>query len=119
MNAVSPNNVSKGGIQLGFENNVQVTQNTISEITQPSSPDVFGIALGLTSLSTTTFTGNEVTNATVSRNTIGNVTNTGTFSAAGITIASATSGTNLVANNMLTGVGANGTSGDFVKQCYR
>ena len=74
---------------------------------------MFGIALGLTAISTTSFTGNEVTNATVSRNVIGTVTNTGTFSAVGIGVASATSGTNQISNNFIYGVGANGTSGDF------
>jgi S-layer family protein/all-beta uncharacterized protein len=113
MNAASPNNVSKGGIQVGFENNIQITQNTIDGVTQASSPDVFGIALGLTSISTTSFTGNDVTNATVTRNFIGKVTNTGTFSAVGISVASTTSGTNLIANNSIYGVGANGTSPDF------
>jgi hypothetical protein len=113
MNTASPNNISKGGIWLGFENNIQVTANTISGITQASSPDVFGIALGLTAISTSTFTGNEVTNATVSTNYIGTVTNTGTFSAVGISVASATSGINQISNNSIYGVGANGTVGDF------
>ncbi|QQR73046.1 MAG: DUF11 domain-containing protein [Holophagales bacterium] len=113
MTTVSPDNVSKGGIWLGFEDGVQVTRNAIDGITQSSSPDVFGIALGLSSISTTSFTGNEVTNATVTKNVIGKVTNTGTFSAVGISLVSATSGTSLIANNFIYGVGANGTSGDF------
>ena len=113
MNTASPNNVSKGGIQVGFENNITISRNNIDGITQASSPDVFGIAVGMTAISTTTFTGNEVTNATVTRNNIGKVTNTGTFSAIGISVASATSGTNLIANNFISGVGANGTAGDF------
>ena len=113
MTAASPDNVAKGGIWTGFENGLLVTQNRIDGVTQSSSPDVFGIALGLTSISTSSFTGNEVTNATVERNFIGKVTNTGTFSAAGISVAQATSGTNLIANNSIYGVGANGTSGDF------
>ncbi len=113
MTTASPDHVSRGGIWLGFENAVQVTDNRIDGVTLASSPDVFGIALGLTSFSTTTFTGNEVTNATVLRNAIGKVTNTGTFSAAGISLAAATSGTTLIANNEIYGVGANGTSGDF------
>ena len=82
-------------------------------MTQTSSPDVFGIAAGMTALSNTTFSGNEVTNATISNNVIGIVTNTGTFSAGGITLAAATSGTTTISNNMISGVGANGTSPDF------
>ncbi|MBK9449281.1 MAG: HYR domain-containing protein [Bacteroidetes bacterium] len=110
----APNNVSKGGILVGFENNITITGNSISEIAQASSPDVFGISMGfIATQSTTTSAGNEVTNATVTHNVIGSVINSGTFSAAGISLASATSGTTLIANNMISGVSANGTSGDF------
>ena len=66
-----------------------------------------------TSVSATTSGGNEVTNATVTKNVIGSVVNSGTFSAVGIAVASATSGTTLLANNMISGVSANGTVGDF------
>jgi hypothetical protein len=110
----APNNVSKGGILVGFENNITITGNSISEIAQASSPDVFGISMGfIAAQSTTTSAGNEVTNAMVTHNVIGSVINSGTFSAAGISLASATSGTTLIANNMISGVSANGTSGDF------
>ena len=34
INTASPNNVSKGGIQVGFENNIQITRNSIDGITQ-------------------------------------------------------------------------------------
>ncbi|MBK6994064.1 MAG: hypothetical protein IPH31_03740 [Lewinellaceae bacterium] len=74
---------------------------------------MFGIALGMTAINTGTFTGNEVTNAMVANNKIGTVINTGTFAAAGITIANALSGTNTIENNMISGVFANGTAGDF------
>src|SRR5262249_22603127 len=97
----------------GFENNIQITRNTVSEIAQASSPDVFGISVGIPSISTSTFSGSEVTNATISRNVIGSIKNTGTFSACGIGLVSATSGTSQISNNTLTGVSANGTSGDF------
>jgi hypothetical protein len=113
INTASPNNVAKGGIITGFENSIQITDNNVSGISQTASPDVFGISLGQQSISTSTFTGNEVTNATVTGNFIGTVRNTGTFSACGLCVTPATSGTNLIANNVLTGVAANGTSGDF------
>jgi trimeric autotransporter adhesin len=113
INTASPNNVSKVGIQVGFENNLQITDNTISGMAQTSSPDVFAIGVGIASISTSTYTGNEVTNATIARNTIGSTRNTGTFSACGICVAPATSGTNVIVNNMIWGVSANGTSGDF------
>jgi hypothetical protein len=113
INTASPNNVAKGGIIVGFENNITISQNTIDGILQTSSPDVFGISLGIASISTSTFTGNEVTNATVTRNLLGSVKNTGTFSAIGIAVAPTTAGTNLIANNLISGVFADGTSGDF------
>ena len=112
MTTTTPNHISKGAIWTGFENNLTVSGNMISGMTQ-ASVDLFGIALGMTGLSATAFSGNEVTNATVTKNIIGTVTNTGAFSAAGITVASATSGTNLIANNMIYGVAANGTGGDY------
>ncbi|HKP54355.1 MAG TPA: C25 family cysteine peptidase [Chloroflexia bacterium] len=113
INTASPNNVGIIGILVGFENNIQITQNSVSGMAQAGSPDVFGISLGITAITTSSFTGNEVTNATVARNIIGSVRNTGTFSACGICVAAATSGTNQISNNVLTGVSANGTSGDF------
>jgi hypothetical protein len=78
-----------------------------------STEDTFGISLGTTAITTGTFTGSEVTNATVSRNTIGSVQQTATYSACGIFVAPAASGTNEVSNNMISGVSANATSGDF------
>lgn len=114
VNTVSPNNVRRAGVLVGFENSIQITRNTISEIASATSTeDVFGISLGTTAISTSTFTGNEVTNATISRNIIGTVRQTATYSACGIFVAPATSGTNQISNNALTGVSANGTSGDF------
>lgn len=103
MNAALPDGVWKGGIWLGFEQNVLVSQNRIA-VTHTDVSDAFGIALGLTSLSPIEFTGNEVTDATVERNAIGPVKCTQTslaHSAVGITVASATSGTNLIRNNMI------------------
>ena len=67
----------------------------------------------LSSWTATSFTGNEVTNATVSRNFIGLVQNNGTNSAAGIAVAPAASGTNTIVNNVVTGVIANSTPGDL------
>jgi hypothetical protein len=113
INTVSPNNVARGGIFVGFENSITISGNNVSEIALAASPDVFGITLGTISISTSAFTGNEVTNATVTKNIVGSVRNTGTFSACGIFVAPTTSGTNLIANNMVSGVSSNGTSGDF------
>ena len=92
INTASPNNVAFGGIWVGFENSIVISGNTVDGITNTTSPDVFGITLGFgTSMSATTSTGNEVTNATVSKNVVGSVTNSGTFSAYGIGLSAATS----------------------------
>ncbi len=116
MNTVSPNNIGKGGILVGFENGVQIIGNAVSAIsTGVSSFDAFGISLGLSAdqVGPAAFTGNEVTNAIVSKNSIGSVAHTATYSATGIAIASAASGTTLVSNNYISGVTANSTSGDL------
>ncbi len=110
LNTASPNHIAKGGILVGFENNITITQNTIDGPTYSSSTDTFGISLGWTSITATAFTGSEVTNATVTRNVIGKVTHTGTYSAVGIAVAAATSGTTLIANNSIYGVGGKPTS---------
>lgn len=113
INTVAPNNTSRGGIIVGFEDNISISGNSISEIALTSSPDVFGITTGSTAISTSTFNGDEITNATITKNNIGNIRNTGTFSACGIFISAAISGTNTISNNMITGVSANGIAGDF------
>jgi len=114
INAASPDNVAKGGIWTGYEDNLTISCNVIDGISQSSSPDVFGITCGFgISVAATSYSGNEVTNAVITKNVIGGVINSGTFSAYGIGICSASSGTNLVANNMIYGVKANATSGDI------
>ncbi|MBK6565787.1 MAG: hypothetical protein IPG18_11470 [Saprospiraceae bacterium] len=113
-NIISTSANTKGGIWVGFEDAPTISCNSVSNIAQTSSPDVFGITLGMgTGVGSTTFAGNEVTNASVTNNIIGSVVNSGTFSAVGIAVASAASGTTLIANNMISGVAANGTSGDI------
>ncbi|MEP6793992.1 MAG: hypothetical protein ABJB16_06680, partial [Saprospiraceae bacterium] len=111
LNTVSPNNIKQGGILVGFENSISISGNTVDGIS--SSSDCFGIAVGLPSINTSTNSGNEVTNATISKNIIGTVANTGGFGAAGITLASAASGTTIISNNMIYGVGGTATPGDF------
>ncbi|MFZ1617182.1 MAG: BNR-repeat neuraminidase N-terminal domain-containing protein [Flavobacteriales bacterium] len=120
MNAASPNNITIGGILVNFDNGVQVTQNDISVLrhdgTTGTTGTTFGIAIGVVpNNSVTTFTGNDVTGSTVTRNKINGVTqlNATGYSAFGIVINGVTSGTSLVANNMVSGVRSAATSSDF------
>ena len=97
-------NTAVAGIYLGFENNAQISGNTIRNISN-TSKSVAGIALGLLpALNMTVFTGNDVTNSLVSLNTIRDVTRIGDGSAFGITMAAVISGeasTNELSNNIL------------------
>ncbi|MFC6223712.1 beta strand repeat-containing protein [Hymenobacter artigasi] len=112
--------VGYGGIVVGFEDGINISLNTIDNITSAGSPDVVGInaGFGANGINAGTFTGNEVTNATIVRNRVGVVKNTGTYSAAGIALASAATGTSTIANNFVSGVSANGTGGDFGAGIY-
>jgi len=114
LNTISPNNIQIGGIMVGFEDNVTIAGNIVSEMSRSSS--TFGIAVGFVTsgFSTSTFTGNEVTNAAIYNNTIGNVTATGSFSAMGIAYASSASGTTSIRNNMIYGVTGGATASDFI-----
>jgi hypothetical protein len=112
-NVITTSANTRGGILVGYEDGITISGNSISNIAQAGSPDVFGIAVGMSAIANTTSAGNDVTNATVTNNVIGSVVNSGTFSAAGIAVAAVASGTTLIANNTISGVSANGTSGDF------
>ncbi|GAB3830642.1 hypothetical protein GCM10028821_19310 [Hymenobacter jeollabukensis] len=114
LNATGTAKLGRVGIVVGFENNIQISRNTIDGIDFSGTGDVAGISVGMgLAYSTSTFTGSEVTNATISRNYIGAVRQTGTYSAAGIGLASAASGTTTIDNNFVAGVSSNGTSGDY------
>ncbi|MGB7923587.1 MAG: Calx-beta domain-containing protein [Pyrinomonadaceae bacterium] len=120
MNSASPTNITTGGILANFEDGIQITQNDISVLkhdgTTGTTGTAFGIALGLVPNNTvTTFTGSDVTNASVLRNKINGVTqlNTTGYSTFGIVVNSVTSGTTLVANNMISGVRSPSTASDF------
>jgi hypothetical protein len=119
MNSASPTNITNGGVLVKFEDGVQIRNNSISGIAFSGSftSPCFGIALGATPSNTfTTFTGSDVTNAVVTSNSIGTVAHTGTGSAYGIVVNAVTSGTTLVANNLISGVGIGGnpTPSDFI-----
>ena len=114
LNATGTAKLGRVGIVVGFENNIQISRNTVDGLEFTGTGDVAGISVGMgLSYSNTTFTGSEVTNATISRNYIGSVRQTNTYSAVGIGLASATSGTTTIDNNFVAGVSANGTGGDY------
>ncbi|HEY0544516.1 MAG TPA: VCBS repeat-containing protein [Pyrinomonadaceae bacterium] len=120
INTATPNNVQIGGVMVGFEDTIAITQNNIAGMSRGSS--VFGIAAGFVTsdFSASTFTGNEVTNATISRNMVDNVTSTSAtgFSSIGIGYASAATGTTLISNNMVSRVSDLATSPDFNAGIY-
>ncbi|HEX8069048.1 MAG TPA: Calx-beta domain-containing protein [Pyrinomonadaceae bacterium] len=121
INTASPNNVATGGILCNFENGIQITQNDIGNLlkhdgTTGTTGTVFGIALGVVPSNTvTTFTGSDVVNATVTRNKINALTqlNSTGYSSFGIVVNSVTSGTTLVANNVLSQIRSAATASDF------
>ena len=116
MNAVSPNNIAKGGVLARFEDGIQITENSIGNMAFSTSfsTSSFGIALGVIPNNTfTAHTGSDVTNAQLIRNSIVNVAQTATGSAYGVIINSVTSGTTLVKNNMVSGVTSNTTPSDI------
>ena len=110
INTLTPNNVQIGGIYVGFDNGALISGNTVSGMV--SGTDAFGISTGITGWVATTTTGNEVSNATISKNIVGLVQNTGTNSASGILVGPSATGTNNISNNMVYGVIGNSTPGD-------
>jgi hypothetical protein len=113
MTGTGTSSIAQGAITVVFDNGVQITDNRIDGMNSALSADVYGITAGFFAIDSATFTGSEVTNAVIARNFIGQVAQTGTFSAAGIAVASAASGTTLIANNVISGVGCNATTPDF------
>jgi hypothetical protein len=110
--------IGRIGIFVGNDDGIQVTENNIDGIVSAESADAVAIAAGTQSLGTTAPTPVDLTNALIARNRIGLVQQTNTFSAAGIALASGTSGTNTIVNNMISGVIANANAGDIVAGIY-
>ncbi len=109
--------ISETGIFAGYENNLTVSGNEVDNIVRTGSPDNVGINLGFGAVNGISATGaaivDAIGNATVTFNKIGVITNSGTFSAAGITLGNTVAGTQLIANNTISGVAANATAGDI------
>lgn len=116
LNTVAPDNIQLRGILVGFENNIQIKQNKVGNMSSSSS--VIGISLGVTSTNTFSPSGNEVTNATVMNNKVGPVTGTGGSTAFGMAVPPVTSGTNLLVNNAVFAVQSGATPSDFCAGIY-
>lgn len=115
MTASAPDNVSRYGILTGFENNLTISGNRIGHVLYTGTGDVSAISVGIGfgSLGSTVTTGNEVTNATITYNNVDSFIANNAWSNSGIALVGATSGTTLIANNMISRVLSRGTGGDF------
>lgn len=112
MDNAAPNNVGVFGVHTGFEDNLQISCNSISG--NDGSSDRAAISAGFgTAFSTTTTVANEVTNATITNNVIGNVIGSSFNTYLGIALGAATSGTSTISNNMVYGVIGPSTSPDY------
>ncbi len=117
--AFGPDEIGKVGIFMQADNNSTVSGNIIQNIggdfaNTSGGADKVGIAIGQESWSMSPGTLTSA-NYTITRNTIQNVVEERTFSAIGILLATTNGGSptnNVVANNFINNVKANGTSGD-------
>ncbi|HEX2899213.1 MAG TPA: hypothetical protein VHS96_05765, partial [Bacteroidia bacterium] len=118
LNAVAPNNIGFSGIYAAFTNNITVSGNVVSNVSNTASTDVSAINIGFGAvggfLATTTGIADGVSNVTITNNTIGSILQSGTFSSVGIGLGNTLTGNFLIANNMIYGVAANATPGDLV-----
>lgn len=109
----SGQNIRIAGIMVGYENNLEISGNTIASVSG-SSADAFGIACGNLAISNTLYSGNEVSNVTIAYNKIDSIRSAGSFSVSGIFLAPCSAaGTNLITNNTIANITTNGTLGDF------
>jgi hypothetical protein len=119
MNQTGATRVGRIAIFMGFDDGGQITLNNIGGMNSAESFDAIGIGAGSQAIGGTIVTAPaDVTNVLISRNTIGFVNQSNTFSSGGIVVGSGTSGTNTVVNNMISGVTGNATSGDAVVGIY-
>ncbi len=113
--AFGPEQIGVAGIVATYQDQVQITGNEVRYVggvyaTTTSGTDRIGIGLGA---GTWTPTATATTNSIVTGNLVHDVVEERTYSAVGISVAgSGTPSGNLVANNMIYDVRANGTAGD-------
>ncbi|MCW5897723.1 MAG: PKD domain-containing protein [Flavobacteriales bacterium] len=103
------------GIFARFENSIGITGNNVDGVFRTGALDVMGISVGFahSSITATEAGVGEVTNATITHNTIGSVVNNNQWSAVGIAYGAATTGSSTIANNTVSGVAANATNPDI------
>ncbi len=107
-------NIGRVGIMVLFADSYTIKGNSIKNLESVTgSNDLMAIALGTNSMSNNLSSGGETTNTVVSNNFIDNIKATNTFSAGGIVVSQTSSGTNTIANNMISNIYANGTANDF------
>jgi|GEM_PF-2691768 len=120
INNAAPNNLTVGGILVRFEDGIEITRNQVGEINR-ADYSAFGISLGLQASGIMTATaGDSVTNAIITRNKVATIvapSSTG-WTAVGIAVAPVTTGTTLIANNMVSGVTSQATSPDYTCGIY-
>jgi hypothetical protein len=110
--------IGQAGIFSAFTNNVTISGNDIGNIinaTSSQDPVAINVGFGAVNGFSTTATGiaDGASNVTITNNKIGAITQSTTYSAMGIALGNTISGTSLIANNMISGVASNGTSGDY------
>lgn len=122
-NTFGTDQIGRAGVVTREEDGIQITQNTFRYIGGAFANTTGGadrVAIAVTTdatwtNSTTPPTAVMVRNAVITRNTITDVVDERTFTAAGIVLSAADGANptnNLVANNMISGLRANGTSSD-------
>ncbi|MBK8685512.1 MAG: hypothetical protein IPN26_11210 [Bacteroidetes bacterium] len=117
--AFGADEIGKVGIFMQADNNSTVSGNTVQNVggdfgNTSAGADRVGIGIGQESWSTSLSTLTS-TNYTVTNNTILNIVEERTFSAVGLLLGTTNGGSatnNLVANNFINNVKANGTGGD-------
>lgn len=110
--------IGRIGIMSLFEDAPSIQGNSIANFNNATSTDQVAIAVGSNTAANSLTTGAETINAIISGNRINGVVQTNTFSAVGILVAATSTGTTTITNNMVNGIFANGTAGDFACGIY-
>ncbi|MBP9935338.1 MAG: hypothetical protein KBF52_06170, partial [Pyrinomonadaceae bacterium] len=115
LSATGANKLRRAGMLFFNQDSLQVSMNSVGGIANDESGDSYGIGVGIQAYDATTVLSGAITNSLISRNKVNGVASTNTvgYSIAGIGISGGTTGANIVANNMVSGVMAPSTSPDI------